>query len=76
VNDAGDGLVSTPVLLLWGESDGIAPVPYGQAYADSFPDAGFQPIPGAGHLPQVEQPALVMQHIRSFASETGHPVPA
>jgi pimeloyl-ACP methyl ester carboxylesterase len=70
------GLVNTPVLLLWGESDRIAPVPYGRAYADSFPDARFQLVPEAGHLPQIEQPAQVVQHIRRFAAETSHAVSA
>lgn len=49
-----------PVLVLWGESDGIVDPHYGQAYADAFPDARFELIPEAGHVPQLEQPAALL----------------
>src|ERR1700727_1779811 len=48
-------LVPTPVAALWGESDQIAPEPYGRAYAASFPDGRFELIPGAGHIHHLEQ---------------------
>jgi pimeloyl-ACP methyl ester carboxylesterase len=63
-------LVPTPVAVIWGESDQIAPKPYGRAYAASFPNARFEPIPGAGHLPHLEQPEQVLQAIYRFANET------
>ena len=47
--------VTVPVLVVWGEQDGIAPVAYGRGYADSFPNGHFAPIPDAGHFPQIEQ---------------------
>ncbi len=47
-------LVPTPVLAIWGESDQIAPEPYGRAYAASFPEGQFEPIRQAGHLPHLE----------------------
>ena len=56
-------LVPTPVLAIWGESDQIAPEPYGRAYADSFPNGRFEAIPEAGHLPHLEQPEQVLQAI-------------
>jgi pimeloyl-ACP methyl ester carboxylesterase len=64
------GLVPTPVALLWGESDRIAPEPYGRAYAASFPDGRFELIREAGHLPHLEQPAQVLAAIHRFAEET------
>ncbi len=58
--------VNTPTLVLWGESDGIASTAYGQAYAAAFANARFETIPEAGHLPHIEQPARVLQHIAGF----------
>ncbi|MEU3494317.1 alpha/beta hydrolase [Kitasatospora cineracea] len=55
--------VRVPVLVLWGESDRVATPGYGAAYAGSFPDARFVPVPGAGHLPHLERPAEVLAHL-------------
>ena len=63
-------LVRTPVTVIWGESDQIAPVHYGRAYAASFPNSRFEPIPQAGHLPHLEQPEQVLPAIHRFAHET------
>jgi pimeloyl-ACP methyl ester carboxylesterase len=66
-------LVPTPVVAVWGESDQIAPEPYGRAYAASFPNGRFEPIPLAGHLPHLEQPEQVLEAIHRFAHETTRP---
>ena len=58
--------VVAPVLVLWGESDGIGSPHYGAAYADAFANGVFELIPEAGHLPQIEQPARVSASIGSF----------
>jgi pimeloyl-ACP methyl ester carboxylesterase len=58
--------VTTPALVLWGESDGIASPAYGNAYAAAFANGKFEAIPEAGHLPQIEQPACVLEHIGKF----------
>jgi pimeloyl-ACP methyl ester carboxylesterase len=63
-------LVPTPVAVIWGQSDKIAPEPYGRAYAASFPDGRFEPIPEAGHLPHLEQPGQVLRAIHHFADQT------
>jgi pimeloyl-ACP methyl ester carboxylesterase len=63
-------LVPTPVIAIWGESDQIAPEPYGRAYAASFPNGRFEPIREAGHLPHLEQPEHVRKAIHRFADET------
>jgi pimeloyl-ACP methyl ester carboxylesterase len=65
-------LVPTPVAAIWGESDQIAPEPYGRAYAASFANGRFEPIPHAGHLPHLEQPEQVLDAIHRFADETNH----
>ncbi len=63
-------LVPTPVVAIWGQSDQIAPEPYGRAYAASFPNGRFEPIPEAGHLPHLEQPKPVLEAIHRFEDET------
>lgn len=61
--------VATPALVLWGESDGIASPAYGKAYAAAFANGKFAAIPEAGHLPQIEQPVRVLEHIDNFIRE-------
>ncbi len=48
--------VTVPTLAIWGDSDRIATPEYGRALAHSFPDARFELVADAGHLPQLEQP--------------------
>ena len=60
--------VQIPVLVIWGDSDGIFTPAYGRAYAASFPNATFTLVKDAGHLPQLEQPAATMALIDRFAS--------
>ncbi|GAB2539576.1 alpha/beta fold hydrolase [Nocardia heshunensis] len=52
-----------PTLVLWGDSDRIADVDYGRAYAAAIPLARFQLLPATGHSPQLETPELVMDAI-------------
>jgi pimeloyl-ACP methyl ester carboxylesterase len=63
--------VSIPVLVAWGESDRVFDLEYGRAYAQSFPDARFESIPEAGHLPQIEQSQRLLTLVRKFAMSTG-----
>jgi pimeloyl-ACP methyl ester carboxylesterase len=50
-------------LVLWGDSDRIADLDYGQAYAAAIPLARFQLLEGTGHMPQLETPDQVVQAI-------------
>lgn len=59
--------VNIPVLVVWGESDRVIDPEYGRVYAQSFPDARFELIPEAGHLPQIEQPERLLTLVREFA---------
>jgi pimeloyl-ACP methyl ester carboxylesterase len=58
--------VTLPTLVVWGEDDPIIDTDYGRAYAQSFPNARFSLIPGAGHLPQRDQPARLFAIAREF----------
>jgi pimeloyl-ACP methyl ester carboxylesterase len=63
--------VSLPVLVVWGESDRVMLPEYGRAYAQAFPNARFEIITEAGHLPQIEQPERLLDLVRKFAISTG-----
>jgi pimeloyl-ACP methyl ester carboxylesterase len=60
--------VSIPALVAWGESDRVADPEYGRAYAQSLPNARFELIPEAGHLPQLEQPERLLNLVWEFAN--------
>lgn len=58
--------VTVPVLVAWGEEDGIVTPSYGRAYAAAFANGHFKAIPEAGHMPQMEQPGAVLAAIGDF----------
>jgi pimeloyl-ACP methyl ester carboxylesterase len=58
--------VNIPALVVWGESDRVADPEYGRAYAQALPNARFELIPEAGHLPQLEQPQRLLTLIWEF----------
>ena len=60
--------INVPTLLIWGEGDGVVPVAYAEAYRQMIPGATLVVIPRAGHLPQVEQPDVVLQHVLAFVA--------
>jgi pimeloyl-ACP methyl ester carboxylesterase len=60
--------IHVPTLLLWGASDGLVSVQYAEAYRTLIPHATLTVIPAAGHLPQVEQPDLFVEHVLAFAA--------
>jgi len=59
--------VRVPTLVIWGENDGIVTPDYGRKLCLSLPDARFEPIPQAGHYPQIERPDEVADAIERFA---------
>ena len=65
--------IDLPVLVAWGEQDGIAPLGYGRAYADAFPDGHFVPVPGAGHFPHIEQLGATLGAIGEFVDTVVKP---
>ena len=58
--------VVCPTLMMRGESDGLIPAEYLTDYAKALPDARVATIPAAGHLPQIEQPALFTDLAMAF----------
>jgi pimeloyl-ACP methyl ester carboxylesterase len=65
--------VRIPVLVVWGESDRVIDPEYGRAYAQAFPDARFELISEAGHLPQLEQPERLLDLVWEFADSIQTP---
>ncbi len=61
--------IRVPTLLIWGESDGLVPVSYAEAYRALIPGAELVVIAEAGHAPQVEQPDGFCGHVLSFAAK-------
>ena len=61
--------IDVPTLLIWGASDGLVSVAYAEAYRALIPGAKLVVIPAAGHLPQVEQPEVFLNHVLSFTTQ-------
>jgi pimeloyl-ACP methyl ester carboxylesterase len=58
--------IKIPTLLLWGDSDRILSEPYGRAYAAAIPDARFEMMAKAGHLPHLDQPDEFARRVHTF----------
>jgi pimeloyl-ACP methyl ester carboxylesterase len=61
--------IDVPTLVLWGASDGIVTPDYGRAFAAAIPNAEFDLIADAGHVPQLEQPHAFAERVGRFLSE-------
>ena len=60
--------VHTPTLVIWGASDRVVDADYGRAYAAAIPDARFELIPNAGHLPFLENAPAVFAALDPFVT--------
>jgi len=65
--------VTVPVLVAWGEEDGVLSAPYGRAYAATFPHGHYVGIAEAGHFPHIEQPGAVLGAIGDFVDTVVKP---
>jgi len=61
-----------PTLCVVGEEDGSTPPDIVRATADLIPGARFEIIAGAGHMPPIEQPAVLAALIARHLEEAGH----
>ena len=66
------GALEIPALVLWGDSDRIADVDYGRAYAAAIPTARFEVLTDTGHAPQQETPDKVSWAIRTWGDPGTH----
>jgi pimeloyl-ACP methyl ester carboxylesterase len=60
------GRITAPTLVLWGASDRVVSPEYGRAYAGMIPGAQFELIEHAGHHPEIEQPAALVERVARF----------
>ena len=65
--------VTVPVLVAWGEEDGVLSAGYGRVYAAAFPHGQYHGIAEAGHFPHIEQPAAVLGAIGDFVDTVVKP---
>ena len=60
--------VTCPTLVVVGEEDGLTPPPEAEKLAAGIRGATLARIPGAGHLPNIEQPAAFNAALPRFLS--------
>lgn len=64
--------IATPTLVVVGEEDGSTPVDMVRAAAAAIPGSRFEIIEAAGHIPSIEQPAILAGLMTNFFKEAGH----
>ncbi len=62
------GQVACPTLILCGSEDRMTPLRHSQYLANNIPGSTLKVIAGAGHMPQIEQPAAVSAALSAFLS--------
>lgn len=63
-----------PMLILWGKDDHTVPIAFSDTIRAAFPRAEFHAIDGAGHLPNIEQAAVVDSILFEFLKRSVAPV--
>jgi pimeloyl-ACP methyl ester carboxylesterase len=58
-----------PVLICWGDRDGVIPIEHGIAFARAVDCVTFHRIEGAGHWLHHERPEQVVEALRAFIDE-------
>ncbi len=58
--------IDVPTLVIVGEHDSISTVQEMRGIADAIPDAAWLEVPRAGHLSNLDSPAVVNEGIAEF----------
>jgi pimeloyl-ACP methyl ester carboxylesterase len=67
--------VSVPVMVWWGVCDRILPIKHAPYFEERLPDAAFEYVADAGHVPFWDAPDSVLRAIRETAAKAdGAPV--
>lgn len=66
------GRIACPTLVIAGSADKSTPVELVRGLAAAIPGARFDVIPGAGHIPSIEQPDVLAVLVADFIEEAGH----
>lgn len=64
--------ITMPALVVCGEQDQSTPLEAVRGFAERLPNARFEAIASAGHLPSIDQPERLAQLIRDYLQEVGH----
>ena len=65
------GQIRAPTLVISAAEDPATPPEHGELIRDSIPGAGFEVIPGASHLANIEQPEAVTRAILDHLARQG-----
>ena len=63
------GTISRPIMFYWGSSDPFGSIETGREIAAAIPNAEFNKIEDAGHLPWLEDPAGCAQIVLDFIAK-------
>jgi 2-hydroxy-6-oxonona-2,4-dienedioate hydrolase len=55
-----------PTLIVWGTDDKVIPTQHSQIFKEAIKDSSITIIPGTGHAPFAEKPALVSEYLHRF----------
>jgi pimeloyl-ACP methyl ester carboxylesterase len=58
-----------PTLILWGIDDKVIPIHHSQIFKEAIRNSSVTIIPGTGHAPFSEKPALVCEHLHRFLAK-------
>jgi pimeloyl-ACP methyl ester carboxylesterase len=58
--------IQAPTLILWGQSDGLAPVLYAQEFHQRIPGSQVSIMPRCGHMPMYEDPEGFVRTVAAF----------
>jgi pimeloyl-ACP methyl ester carboxylesterase len=59
-----------PVMLIWGDRDGVIPVDHARLAADAMSNAELHVYEGAGHFPHHADPERFVEHVVGFVTST------
>jgi 2-hydroxy-6-oxonona-2,4-dienedioate hydrolase len=58
-----------PTLILWGMYDKVIPTQHTEIFKEAIKDSSVTIIPGTGHAPFAEKPALICEYIHRFLAK-------
>jgi pimeloyl-ACP methyl ester carboxylesterase len=61
--------IDLPTLIVWGDSDKVFPIPYGEEYRRLIKGSRLEVLRACGHLPHVEQADAFVTVFNRFAAE-------
>ena len=67
------GTLTLPALIIWGDRDMTTPLAQGERLKDVIGGAELAIMPGVGHMPQIEDPALFERLLLAFLQKQRRP---